>query len=37
MILKSAALGVTNLVATVLVYGGALYFLAPDEAAHSVS
>jgi P-type Ca2+ transporter type 2C len=32
MILESAALGVTNLVATVLVYGGALYFLAPDEA-----
>ena len=32
MVLESAALGVTSLVATVLVYGGALLFLPPDEA-----
>jgi Ca2+-transporting ATPase len=32
LVLESAALGVTNLVATVLVYGGALYLLPPDEA-----
>jgi Ca2+-transporting ATPase len=32
MVLESAALGVTSLIATLLVYGGALYFLAPDEA-----
>ena len=32
MVLESAALGVTSLIAALLVYGGALYFLAPDEA-----
>ena len=37
MVLESPALGVTSLVATVLVYGGALRFLPPMRRARSVS